>query len=284
MTWVKDSDDVYDDEALREADKDAALLWSVAMRECAKRDGDGVVTPLMIQDSLNKFPTAIKRAAVATLVAQGLWHDEDGLAGCGTCRERTPALPSPRHRLIHDWNAHLLLAAGKDDPIVRKREQRRKALNGPRCLQLRQDVRERDMDLCRYCGVETLDPSGPDKKSARIRTLDHVDPWGDNTRENVVVACRRCNGRKRDRSPEQAGMLLLDPGTTKAMLAGRPPDNPAQDPAQPPEDPALVPAVPRDARETGTGRIGTGHTGLGSGPAPERDPAHATNGHTNGAH
>jgi 5-methylcytosine-specific restriction endonuclease McrA len=42
-------------------------------------------------------------------------------------------------------------------------------------------------------------------------TLDHVAPrstGGMTCWENVVTACKRCNTKKGDRSPEEAGMAL----------------------------------------------------------------------------
>jgi 5-methylcytosine-specific restriction endonuclease McrA len=77
-------------------------------------------------------------------------------------------------------------------------------------------VKTRDRSLCRYCGVRV---NWADKRGAAGATYDHVDPDGDNTRENLVVACRRCNGRKKDRTPEQAGMPLLRPGTASSEAA-----------------------------------------------------------------
>lgn len=60
-------------------------------------------------------------------------------------------------------------------------------------------VKERDGDRCRYCG------SGADL------TIDHIIPrcqGGGDEAENLAVACRSCNCRKRGRTPEQAGMVL----------------------------------------------------------------------------
>ena len=42
-------------------------------------------------------------------------------------------------------------------------------------------------------------------------SIDHVMPrsrGGKNVWENVIAACRGCNLRKRDRTPEEAGMRL----------------------------------------------------------------------------
>lgn len=289
MTWVRDSDDVYDDEALREAGKDAAFLWSIAMRACARKEADGILSPLMVKDAASLYDIRPGPATTA-LVHAGKWHDTAGLAACGECLEHTEQLPTDRHRLIHRWWDHLLRSDGKEDPIKRKRERRRKALNSPRCLPIRQAVRERDRDLCRYCGVITIWETA-DRKSATRGTFDHVDPWGDNTVDNLVVACKRCNGRKNERTPEEAGMRLLDPGTTRDQArSGRGPDpagsapegsdhDPAAGPVEPgtapdasADDPAADPTHARHARETGAGQVGPGRNGPGSGPGPDHEP------------
>jgi len=66
----------------------------------------------------------------------------------------------------------------------------------------RRNIFERDKNTCQYCG----------KKSDRMElTLDHVRPrslGGHSCWENIVVACIRCNHRKANRLPEQAGMVL----------------------------------------------------------------------------
>ena len=60
----------------------------------------------------------------------------------------------------------------------------------------------RDQYTCLYCG-ESFEPSN--------LTLDHVLPksrGGRSTWENLVTSCKRCNVRKRDRTPKEAGMKL----------------------------------------------------------------------------
>lgn len=62
----------------------------------------------------------------------------------------------------------------------------------------RRAVFARDNHRCGYCG-QTAD------------SIDHVMPrsrGGKNVWENVIAACRGCNLRKRDRTPEEAGMHL----------------------------------------------------------------------------
>ncbi|HZP14110.1 MAG TPA: HNH endonuclease [Nevskiaceae bacterium] len=62
---------------------------------------------------------------------------------------------------------------------------------------------QRDRNLCLYCG---------DIFPTSHLTRDHVIPasrGGHNVWENCVTACRECNQKKDDRTPEEAGMKLL---------------------------------------------------------------------------
>lgn len=125
------------------------------------------------------------------------------------------------------------------DDVLFWRHKRNARLNSPSCGDLRADVKKRDRNLCRYCGVRVQWGAN---NSPAGGTYDHVDPDVDNTTSNVVVACRRCNGRKRDRTPEQwiaddpaEGASLLRPGTTADQAAAQrassrdgPPSSPTQ--------------------------------------------------------
>lgn len=69
----------------------------------------------------------------------------------------------------------------------------------------------RDQATCQYCGR-----SKEELGHREFLTRDHVVPvsrGGENSWENCVTACRRCNARKADRTPEEAGMRLLHPPT-----------------------------------------------------------------------
>ncbi len=62
---------------------------------------------------------------------------------------------------------------------------------------------KRDRHMCAYCGTVLHDKS---------LELEHVIPkskGGETSWTNIVSACRMCNSRKDDRTPEQAGMQLL---------------------------------------------------------------------------
>lgn len=62
----------------------------------------------------------------------------------------------------------------------------------------RRAVFARDAHRCQYCGTSA-------------ENLDHVIPrsrGGEHTWENVVASCRKCNTRKGDRTPSEAGLTL----------------------------------------------------------------------------
>ncbi|MBL3657428.1 HNH endonuclease [Fulvivirga sediminis] len=63
----------------------------------------------------------------------------------------------------------------------------------------RQNVFKRDNFTCQYCGAN------------KDLTLDHVVPrskGGKSAWNNLVTACKRCNTRKGDNSPEAVGISL----------------------------------------------------------------------------
>lgn len=67
----------------------------------------------------------------------------------------------------------------------------------------RENVYARDNYTCQYCHRNF---------NARDLTLDHVLPvskGGGKSWTNVVAACRHCNQKKSNRTPDQAGMPLL---------------------------------------------------------------------------
>jgi 5-methylcytosine-specific restriction endonuclease McrA len=60
----------------------------------------------------------------------------------------------------------------------------------------------RDANTCQYCG---------DRPGAPALTVDHVLPrsrGGKHAWENLATACKRCNQRKSNLTPEEAGMQL----------------------------------------------------------------------------
>lgn len=67
----------------------------------------------------------------------------------------------------------------------------------------RMNVMLRDGFACQYCGKQA---------ALKELTYDHVVPrsrGGQTTWENIVTACKSCNGRKGARTPQEARMPLL---------------------------------------------------------------------------
>lgn len=69
-------------------------------------------------------------------------------------------------------------------------------------------IKARDK-MCAYCG-------------GKAETVDHIIPrsrGGTLTWENAVAACVRCNHRKADRTPSEAGMkLLITPSQPRQLI------------------------------------------------------------------
>lgn len=67
----------------------------------------------------------------------------------------------------------------------------------------RENIFIRDSYICQYCG---------EKFEKEELTLDHVFPksrGGKTDWNNIVSCCKKCNQKKADRTPEEAGMPLL---------------------------------------------------------------------------
>lgn len=65
----------------------------------------------------------------------------------------------------------------------------------------RRNILHRDNYICQYCGVKRHD-----------LTIDHIMPrsrGGIDSWDNVVAACLKCNVKKGDRTPREAGMALM---------------------------------------------------------------------------
>lgn len=98
---------------------------------------------------------------------------------------------------IHDYLDRNPSRAENDVAKAQRRELRDR--------ELREQVRRRDADCCRYCGKAVR---WNDRRSADGGVLDHVRPDIAAGADNLVVCCRGCNTRKGRRTPEAAGMRL----------------------------------------------------------------------------
>jgi 5-methylcytosine-specific restriction endonuclease McrA len=244
--WLKIDDGFHCHRKVRKAARGcpASLgLWLVAGSACADAATEGVVSVDMLDDCLHDAGLAgvAAKRAVAALVGAGMWHDTKTIRKCDRCQFAAGRLPAGCF-YFHDWLDYQYTRDEAKVPEVRWKKARAKALH--RDHRLKQQILDRDLDRCRYCAVRVdfRDRVGPGGG-----TYDHVDPSvRENTLWNVVVSCRDCNITKADRTPDEAGMVLLDP--------------PAPD---------LPPASPR---------LGADLTGVGAGPSHTRAPARGRDG------
>jgi hypothetical protein len=128
------------------------------------------------------------------------------------------AVASGRAVAINPQSLRTIEDAGKDPVVLRSLQLvlfDREIQTGPRRLKtknLYESVLERDNYTCVYCGKEGL-------------TIDHVVPraqGGLTTSKNCVTACKSCNSKKADRTPEEAGMpFLYKPKTINELLFDR---------------------------------------------------------------
>lgn len=193
-----------------------------------------------IDDGLHSHPKAYR----VSLPALGLWtialsyaahYETDGFIEDGWLRSVAARHGSRGRALVHE-----LVDAGFLEPAEggfdlhdyldynpsreqlgrsRAKELRKKALQRDRHLVA--GVRARDADHCRYCDRAV---DWKDRRSASAGTYDHVDPRGDNTLENVVVACSACNNAKGSRTPSVANMPLLPARGAQMGMPGPSPD------------------------------------------------------------
>lgn len=221
---------------------DAEALWHVLRLYCAAKGNDGTMPAreLVVAVQRKISGARLKKATDELLEAGLLTARGDKIELPGWLDEQPPA---------EVWN----------DDVQRDRWVRAKALRRDRGLC--KSVKDRDRNRCRFCGVRV---NWDDRKGAAGGTYDHLDPDGTNSIDNVVVACRRCNGTKKNRTPEQAGMRVLPlaeiarlaAAEESARLAPGSGPNLAGDQTgiRPGSDPG--PDSLTCARETGSGQIG----------------------------
>ena len=72
----------------------------------------------------------------------------------------------------------------------------------PKAIPLtRKNLLRRDGYICQYCGIKN-----------KPMTIDHILPkqrGGEDTWDNLVAACTKCNHKKNNRTPKESSMLLL---------------------------------------------------------------------------
>jgi len=126
-----------------------------------------------------------------------LYHLEQVAYTCGTLLYRVHGgvCAKTGRQSVIEVNS-IIATHGRNRELLKLREAYVPPLNNPALFR-------RDTGLCLYCG-ETF--------HERDLSRDHVTPviqGGQDSWNNVVTACRRCNNHKAGRTPEQAGMQLL---------------------------------------------------------------------------
>lgn len=179
MAFIRITDNCWDDIRIVQAGPAAAWMWAMAIAYAQRHSLDGFIPEGCLRVvSCERFP----RRVANRLVSAGLFERVEG-----------------GYRIVYD-------EALCETPAKRLERIDRVARHYyPR--DIRDAVRERDGDDCRYCWRKVL-WGGRDVNGG---TFDHIDPMGPATLENLVVACRSCNSRKGQRTPAQAGMELLEP-------------------------------------------------------------------------
>lgn len=188
MPWGRLDDGLYDHPKVDSLPRGSRLacvgLHVLAISWSNRFLTDGVVP----DERIRRFGgTPAHRRA---LLAVGMWEE------------------SPGGIQIHDFAVYNPTKAQvmADRDVAR----RRAAMNANPSLQ--RAIRARDGSSCRYCGVVV---NWKDRKGPDGGTYDHVLPvvaGGDESVANLVVTCRSCNERKGPRTPDQASMVLLEPG------------------------------------------------------------------------
>lgn len=258
MTWFKVDDGWADHPKVRDAGLPGRALWMAAGARCSRLSTDGLVTARTAGDAAYLAEVDLVTAS-GLLVVCGLWHDQRALRKCDRCLDAVSRLDCSRlaagDHYFHDWLDYQPTRDEAKVPEHRWKAARLKRLSRNR--DLLEAIDERDLFHCRYCGerVDFLD-----KVSDLGGTRDHVDPDArsgprrdGNTLENVVTACRGCNRRKSQRTPEEAGMVLLAaPGPVlsrdRTGLAGAS--------TGPVREPSLASAHETDPDRDGSGQAG----------------------------
>lgn len=174
----------------------AALgMWTIAgsLSKAPGKGSNGVMTDGDLVRIMLDKRLAMKLAKL--LVRVELWH---------TAGHDCPKCPpvAPGSYLFHDWYQFKYAEAGKER-VARDRKAELKDNN------LREAIWARDGDgtgtsgWCRYCGHVVR---RKDTVSVYAPAFDHVIPGVARGVDNVVLACAKCNGKKGQRTPEQAGM------------------------------------------------------------------------------
>lgn len=183
MAWVQLDDQIPRHEKCLRAGPAACWLWVCGIAHCQSQLTDGFISNSVLPMIGGLGSPAKVQKLAAKLVAVGLFERADG-----------------GYR-VHDYLEHNRSAA--EVRADREWDRRRKEMYSD--PDLVQAIRSRDQNRCRYCGclVNWNDRRGPTGGQ-----FDHLQPRGENSLQNIVVACRRCNSKKGNRPLDVCGLTL----------------------------------------------------------------------------
>lgn len=189
--------------AVRLGGRDALTVWCWVGNAVAEAGSDGVASLDMLEDCADalRMSQAEMDAATEALGGCGFWHDRTSITACH-CKVAKRHLEA-RGAFFHDWCDWNIPRDASRIPIERLREMRRRELLHNR--KLCEAIVARDGEQCRYCGERV---NFGDRRGKRGGTYDHLDPalfepnMG-NFLDGIVVACRQCNGQKKNRTPAE---------------------------------------------------------------------------------
>lgn len=212
MTWIKIGDDLREHPKWADLGKGdlqlrlyARALWFDALVWCGKVNNDGVLPESMLPVwvASSGIPAKVVDGCVRELCRVKLWRARPKAKGGGWA--------------VHDWAVHQ-----PSKQQVRAKQEKtadhdwlHKTAAGKR---VKEKIRRRDGDWCRYCGVpvDWSDRVSPARGSYDILDPDsrfdrRASPDAATIEANaalVVVACGYCNAVKNKRTPAEADMKL----------------------------------------------------------------------------
>ena len=154
-----------------------------------------VYAAIKVIDARRAFTLLAKRIAEVIALEDGNYRNYD-LHSWTDIAELQRELEAEEHEWVA--TARLSIAVPK---IIRLLDYDRRPFREVKLN--RRNIYARDECRCQYCGR---------KHSSSELSLDHVLPrvqGGDDSWENLVCACVRCNARKGGRTPRQASMRLI---------------------------------------------------------------------------
>ncbi len=158
-----------------------------------------LITPSYIPHQIVRGERAVTMLFQGKIDAIEVLHEGSEFGAVPYARLREfPKLCKAYGRFVGDEMGDVKIAIPSVARLVRPVSHRKRGVKFSR-----DNVFTRDGFRCQYCRV---------RFQRELLNYDHVlprDAGGKTIWENIVTSCYPCNGRKANRTPEQAGMMLL---------------------------------------------------------------------------